>query len=195
MRIGIMGGTFDPIHYGHLLAAERVGEEAGLDEVWFMPANVPPHKRGQLNTAASHRLRMVELAIGDNPHFRVANNEVEKGGTSYTVDTMSEIVAKHPSDEFSYIVGTDMIMYLPKWYRIDDLVRIVTFIGVGRPGYELKLHELAPELQSRVKIVPMPLMEISSTHIRERCRNGQSIRYLLPDTVLDYIEVNRLYDV
>ncbi|MBC8079836.1 MAG: nicotinate-nucleotide adenylyltransferase [Gorillibacterium sp.] len=195
MRIGIMGGTFDPIHNGHLLAAERVGEEASLDEVWFMPANVPPHKRSQPHTTALHRLRMVELAIEDNRRFRISDIEIRKGGTSYTIDTMTELCAKHPNDEFNYIIGADMVMYLPNWYRIDELARKVTFIGVGRPGYTLNMQELMPELQHKIRIVSMPMMEISSTHIRDRYRDGKSIRYLVPDAVLDYIEVNRLYDV
>jgi len=194
MKVGIMGGTFDPVHNGHLLAAERAWQEAVLDEVWFMPANIPPHKLSRPFTAALDRLRMVELATSDNPHFRVCDYELVRGGTSFTFDTMTELTALHPGITFSYIVGADMLIYLPKWHRVDELAKLVDFIGVGRPGYGFEPEELSPALRERITLVPMPLTEISSTVIRERSRSGLSVRYLIPDAVREYMEVNRLYE-
>jgi len=194
MKIGIMGGTFDPIHLGHLVAAERAGEAAGLDEVWFMPASAPPHKLHAPQASAEHRLEMVRRATDGNPSFRVSEYELVKGGTSYTVDTMAELTKLYPYTEFSYIIGADMVMYLPKWRRIGELAQLVRFIGVARPGFLLRPGELDPALQERIAIVPMPLMDISSTDIRERRREGRSVRYLVSDSVLDYMEVNRLYE-
>ncbi|WP_058301976.1 nicotinate-nucleotide adenylyltransferase [Gorillibacterium timonense] len=194
MKIGIMGGTFDPIHLGHLLAAERVGEACSLDEVWLMPASIPPHKLHAPLASAEHRLEMVKRAADNNPRFRVMDYELVKGGTSYTVDTVTELMQLYPGTEFSYIMGADMIMYLPKWHRIGDLAKLVQFIGVARPGFVLRVDELEPMLQERITIVPMPQMDISSTDIRERIREGLSVRYLVSAPVLDYMEVNRLYE-
>ncbi|WP_438433255.1 nicotinate-nucleotide adenylyltransferase [Gorillibacterium sp. sgz500922] len=194
MKVGLMGGTFDPVHLGHLLAAERAAEAAGLDEVWFMPASVPPHKPHAPRASAHERLEMVRRATADNPNFRVSEYELERGGTSYTYDTVAGLVREFPEAEFSYIVGADMVMYLPKWYRIRELAALVRFVGVARPGFILRLEELEPSLRERVTIVPMPLMEISSTEIRERRRAGLSVRYLVSASVLDYMEVNRLYE-
>lgn len=194
MKIGIMGGTFDPIHIGHLLAAERAGEAGELDEVWLMPANVPPHKPHAPRADSRHRLEMTRLAAMSNPRLSVMDFELVKGGTSYTVDTMKELALRYPQAEFSYIMGADMIMYLPKWHRIDELARLVRFIGVARPGFALRVDELDPFLQERITIVPMPQLDISSTEIRARRQAGLSVRYLVSDLVLDYMEVNRLYE-
>ncbi|WP_040948301.1 nicotinate-nucleotide adenylyltransferase [Gorillibacterium massiliense] len=194
MKIGIMGGTFDPIHLGHLIAAERACEEAALDEVWFMPAHVPPHKRNAPQTDSARRLEMVELAVAGNPRFRASDFEIRRGGTSFTVSTMEEMVREFPDREFYYIIGADMVMYLPHWHRIGDLAKLVTFIGLARPGYALQLEQLPWELRDKIRLVPMPLVEISSTDIRARVRDGRSYRYLVSVPVQRYIEENRLYE-
>ncbi|GIP35888.1 nicotinate-nucleotide adenylyltransferase [Paenibacillus sp. J2TS4] len=194
MLIGIMGGTFDPIHIGHLLAAETAAEEANLDEVWFMPANIPPHKASAPLATSQQRLEMVQCAIESRPSFKAIDDELKRGGTSYTFDTVARLQQQYPDYRFHYIIGADMVMYLPKWYRIEELAQLVTFIGVGRPGYELNLTELPPALRDRVQLVSMPAMEVSSTDIRKRRQEGRSIRYRVPESVRQYIERKGLYE-
>ncbi len=188
-RIGIFGGTFDPIHFGHLLAAEQAREQAELDEVWFMPARIPPHKAGQGISAASDRLRMVELAIADHPAFRATDVELGREGPSYTVDTMRELVRRHPDCAFFFILGGDMVEMLPKWHRFDELKRLVRFIGLARP----KASPNPGELAEYVTFVKMPQWELSSSLIREKVRAGKSLRYLLPPAVERYIKERGLY--
>ncbi|MDF2646866.1 MAG: nicotinate (nicotinamide) nucleotide adenylyltransferase [Paenibacillus sp.] len=194
MLVGIMGGTFDPIHTGHLIAAERARVEADLAEVWLMPANVPPHKPNAPKATTKQRWEMVCLAAEGNPFFRPMDIEISKGGVSYSIDTIELLSKEYPGTEFAYIIGADMVQYLPQWHRIDDIVRHIRFIGLARPGYELDMSHIPMNIRNRVTIVPMPLIEISSTAIRkERQRNG-SVRYLVPDSVNSYMEVNRLYE-
>ncbi|WP_438446181.1 nicotinate-nucleotide adenylyltransferase [Gorillibacterium sp. sgz5001074] len=193
MRVGIMGGTFDPVHLGHLLAAEQAREAAGLDEVWFMPSYVPPHKAHGPLASAEERLEMVRLAVEGHPSFRVTDIEIRKGGTSYTYDTLAILTAEHPQVDFSYIIGADMVMYLPKWYRITDLTRMIGFIGLARPGWKAELHLLPEEIRSKVMLVPMLQMELSSTEVRNRLREGRSIWYQVPDPVRRFIEGRGLY--
>jgi nicotinate-nucleotide adenylyltransferase len=194
MKVGIMGGTFDPVHLGHLLAAERAAEAAGLDQVWFMPTSVPPHKPHPPRASAEQRLEMVRRATAGNPRFRATDYELVRGGTSYTYDTMQGLIGEHPEHDFSLIIGADMVLYLPHWHRIHELVRLVGFIGVARPGFTLSLDGLEPLIRERVAIAPMPLVDISSTGIRERRRAGLSVRYLVSEPVHEYLEVNRLYE-
>lgn len=191
--IGIMGGTFDPIHTGHLVAAETALEEAGLDEVWFMPANIPPHKPNTPLASPDQRLEMVRLAIDSHPSYRAVDVELTRGGTSYTYDTVTRLQQLYPDHRFHYIIGADMVMYLPKWHQIEKLSEMVTFLGVGRPGFDIDLEALPSHLRSRIKLMTMPAMEISSTDIRERIRNGRSIRYRVPESVRLYIERSGIY--
>lgn len=191
MRVGLMGGTFDPIHLGHLIAAEQVREQMGLDQVWFLPAPIPPHKPNRSITDAIHRLNMVELAIENHPHFHVSRVEFEREGRSYTIDTMRALNERYPEHRFFFIVGADMVQDLPNWHQIEQLMKCVTFIGLDRPGYERPRLEGA--LARRVTYVTMPLIDIAATEVRERIRAGQSIRYLVPDRVRYYIEEHRLY--
>jgi nicotinate-nucleotide adenylyltransferase len=194
MLVGIMGGTFDPIHTGHLIAAERARVGAGLDEVWFMPANVPPHKDKATKASAQQRWEMVCRAVEGNPHFKPMDVEIRKGGVSYSIDTVELLCNQHPDIEFSYIIGADMVRYLPQWYRIDDILKLIRFIGLGRPGYELEQEPLPEHIESRLTRVTMPLVEISSSVIRDEREQGGSIRYWVPERVYDYIEVNGLYE-
>lgn len=194
MKIGIMGGTFDPIHVGHLLAAEAARDAHTLDEVWFMPSHIPPHKE-DAGVTGSVRLEMTAEAIAGHPSFRLLDWEVKRGGISYTVDTVKELRDVYPHYSFSFIIGADMVNYLPKWNRIEELVGMLTFIGVNRPGSELALDTLPAFLQEAVVTADMPLVDISSTTIRERAAAGKSIRYMVPERVYDYIVRSGIYGV
>jgi nicotinate-nucleotide adenylyltransferase len=194
MKIGIMGGTFDPIHLGHMIAAESAREAVGLDEVWFMPTYIPPHKQNQPIASAEMRLAMVNLAVAEHPNFRAVDYELALGGISYTANTVQILHQLHPELSFYYIIGADMVMYLSKWDRIEEIVEVVSFIGLQRPGFELELKQLPVELAVKVQMVVMPLIEISSTAIRERKRLRQTVRYLVCDNVRIYMEANRLYE-
>ena len=193
MKIGIMGGTFDPIHNGHLIVAEYARERAELDEIWFMPTYQPPHKSDDPAADAADRAAMVAAAIADAPKLHVCTLELELGGTSYTFDTVTALQKKYPDHQFQWIIGADMIAYLPKWHRIDELVRLITFVGLERPGYEEPLAELPPFLREAIHMVQAPLIDLSSTEIRRRIREGLSVRYMLPDAVIHYMEENRIY--
>ena len=194
MHIGIMGGTFDPIHTGHLIAAETAREAARLDEVWFMPASAPPHKDRPPGATAEERLEMVQLAVHAHPCFRAIDIELQRGGVSYSVDTVEELRRRYPGYHFSYIIGADMVQYLPHWHQIERLCGMIRFIGLNRPGTTLNLGVLAEYIRQSVTLVEMPEIGISSTDIRLRRASGRSIRYLVPDPVHQYIEGKRLYE-
>lgn len=193
-KVGIMGGAFDPIHLGHLLAAEAAREQHGLDEVWFMPSHIPPHKH-QAGVSGEQRLAMVKAAIQSHPHFRPLDIELRRGGVSYTVDTIKELRGEHPDLELYFIIGADMVNYLPKWEGIDELTDMITFIGLQRPGSFLELDTLPPFIQEAVLLADMPLVDISSSLIRKRISGGHSVRYMVPETVYDYIVRSGLYGI
>jgi nicotinate-nucleotide adenylyltransferase len=193
-KVGIFGGTFDPIHIGHLLLAEHTCEVLHLDEVWFMPAADPPHKDYQPLATGQERLEMIRLAIEGHPFFRLTDIEMERGGVSYTVDTIEELQRRHANHAFSFLMGADMVNYLPKWHRIDDLALRIEFIGVQRPGTTLHLNELPAHIRDKVKMVEIPLIELSSTEIRERASQGRSFRYMVPEPVHQFIQRNDLYE-
>ncbi|MCP8616932.1 nicotinate-nucleotide adenylyltransferase [Salirhabdus salicampi] len=184
-KVGLYGGTFDPPHLGHLIMAEEVREQLQLDEIWFIPTGVPPHKGG-VDTPAKHRLKMVELSIKGNRQFRMEPIEVNREGVSYTVDTVKTLKQKHPEVEFYFIIGADMVEYLSKWYKIDDLLVMVRFVGVNRKGHRLKSEY--PVLE-----VTMPTIEISSTEVKKRLKEGRTISYFVPFEVKQYIRENGLY--
>jgi len=192
-RTGLMGGTFDPIHIGHLLAAEAAREAAGLDEVWFVPSFVPPHKP-QPGASGEDRRAMVELAIAGHPGFRVEETELKRGGVSYTIDTVNTLKADYPDRSFYWIVGTDMMNDLPNWHRIEELAAQISFICLARQGEESMEHTLPEYLRSRLIPAYMPPVGISSTDIRNRVRRGQSIRYQVPEAVREYIGRKGLYE-
>lgn len=185
-RIGILGGTFDPPHIGHLIIAEEVRLALDLAEVWFIPAYTPPHK-ANTKTQPQQRLKMVRLATKNNPFFKVDTIEIERSGKSYTIDTIEELKRCHPDNEFYFIIGADMVEYLPHWYRIEELAKLVTFVGVKRANYQL-------ESRYSVLIVDIPLIEISSTVLRERCMKGVSVQYWIPAPVYQYIKELQLYE-
>lgn len=186
-RVGILGGTFNPIHNGHLIIADQVCSQLGLDQVYFMPDANPPHVDQKLAIDSRDRVAMVNAAIYGNPKFAIEMTEIFRGGVSYSYDTMLELTRRHPENQYYFIIGGDMVSYLPKWHRIDDLVKLVSFVGVKRDGY-------TPASKYPIIWVDVPYIDISSTLIRSKIRQHQSIRYLVPDAVLKYIKEHHLYE-
>ncbi|MRH43055.1 nicotinate-nucleotide adenylyltransferase [Aquibacillus halophilus] len=184
-KVGLLGGTFDPPHYGHLMIAEEVFQALKLDEVWFIPSYEPPHKE-KSNTSAEDRVSMLSEAIADNDHFFLNKIEVERLGKSYTVDTIKILQETSPDTIFYFIIGADMVEYLPNWYKINELIEIIQFVGVKRSNY--KLNTSYPIIE-----VDIPEFEVSSTMIRNRLREGKSIRYLVPEQVYKVIRERHLY--
>lgn len=197
MRIGIFGGSFDPIHNGHLLLAESCREQALLDQVWFVPAAVSPHKQGEKPTNATDRIEMVRLAIGGHESFVLSEVETSRGGVSYTVDTLEEIKAERPSDELFFLMGADSLVDLPKWRSPEKICELARILVVARPDSPSPdMSALAPFLKDSADtgiVVTMPMVDYSSTEIRRRCQAGESIRYRVPRSVEKYIEAKRLY--
>ncbi|MBP7072091.1 MAG: nicotinate-nucleotide adenylyltransferase [Clostridia bacterium] len=198
-RIGIMGGTFDPIHYGHLAAAEAARVEFGLCKVIFMPAGNPPHKQSQKISDAEHRYRMTALATSSNSGFEVSRLEVDKAGITYTFDTMEELRSIYgEAPEIYFITGADAVLELLTWYKIGELLTLCKFIAVTRPGFDIwkleqKIAEISSKYDGEIICLEVPLLEISSTDIRERIKNGKPVKYLLPEEVEAYIHKNGLY--
>ncbi|WP_141431444.1 nicotinate-nucleotide adenylyltransferase [Bacillus sp. 03113] len=186
-KVGILGGTFDPPHVGHLIIANEVLHSLSLDEIWFMPNQEPPHKQKTTCITNQNRLDMLDIAISNHPYFKIQTIEMEREGRSYTYDTMKILTERFPKIEFYFIIGADMIEYLPKWYKIQELMELVHFVGVNRPLYN---HETK---NYSITYVEVPEINISSNNIRDRLKEGQSIRYLVPDSVKSYIEENQLY--
>lgn len=194
IKVGIMGGTFDPIHYGHLLAAETAREACGLDEVWFIPSFIPPLKDNEPGAEGHARLEMVYRAIDFQPYFRALDIELARGGTSYTIDTVKALVEQYPERSFSIIIGSDRINDLPDWHRVQELAQLVSFIGVERPEEPIDKSKLPAALSDRVQFAQMPLIGISSTDIRKRRAEGKSIRFMVPEKVYSFIRRNGLYE-
>lgn len=201
MRIGILGGTFDPVHVGHLIVAETVRDEMRLDKVLFVPAAVPPHKRGHAITDAAHRLEMLKLAVEGNPAFEVSEAELERGGVSYTIDTIDALrKAMGDAAEFFLIVGADSVRELATWKDIDHLVQLCTFVVAARPGFGIEdlVREgigLAPETRQRVlrHYITAVHVDVSATGLRARLAEGKTIRYRVPEAVERYIRTKGLY--
>lgn len=193
--IGILGGTFDPIHYGHLAIAEDARVTLGLDRVLFVPAAQQPLKYGQHAAPATHRLAMVQLACESNPAFQVSTVEIERAGVSYTVTTLEALRAQTAVELF-FILGVDALADLPKWHRANDIARFAHLVAVGRPESDLDLALLqraVPSIEGRVHMLEGPQIELSSTALRQRIGAGRSLRYLVPDNVIAYIERHELY--
>lgn len=195
--LAIFGGTFDPIHVGHLAIADDARWALGADQVLFVPAAQQPLKRGQVSGAsAEDRLRMVELAVADNPQFAVSDAEVRRGGMSYTVDTVAAIKQEFPTTELFFVLGADAVALLPRWHRIEMLIAMCRFAVLRRPGVTLALDDLIatlPTLRDRVTVIDGPLLTISATEVRQRVQQGQPVRYHLPYAVWEYIEQHNLY--
>jgi nicotinate-nucleotide adenylyltransferase len=191
-KTGLFGGTFDPIHYGHLLAAEAAREAARLEEVWFIPTYAPPHK-AQPGADAEARRRMLEIALDDCPGFRVEDLELARQGVSYTIDTVVALLERYPDRAFYWIVGSDMVKDLPNWRESERLAELVTFIGLDRPDDPFGEAELPMYIRRRLLRASMPPIGLSSTEIRRRVKDGRSIRFMTPDPVCDWIRRNGLY--
>lgn len=186
-RIAILGGTFNPPHLGHLYIAEQVFEMLNLDEIRFMPNAVPPHKKVTEGISDENRVELVRKAIEGNSHFKMELFEIEKGGASYTYDTMLELTKREPNTEFYFIIGADMVEFLPKWYKIDRLMELVTFIGVTRSGFQLNTDY-------PIKKLELPLFDVSSSGIRAQIKADKSVRYMVPDNVYYAIKECRFYE-
>lgn len=199
-RVGIMGGTFDPIHYGHLVAADTVRHEFNMKSIIFVPAGHPPHKTAYRISAAEHRYNMAVLATESNPYFWVSRIEVDRPGYSYTVDTMRQFRSELGNNyELYFITGADALLEIFNWKDVSELIKLCFFIAVTRPGYDLlQLREQASfsrELLEKIRVVEVPALSISSTDIRWRFSQQKPIRYLLPERVEEYINYYKLYSL
>jgi len=198
MNIGVLGGTFDPVHNGHLIVAEVVRARLNLAEVIFVPAGQPWLKTDRLITPAKHRLEMLRLSLADKPYFKLSTMEIERAGSSYTIDTIVELRAKlTPDDELFFILGQDNLAQLPQWREPSRLIQLCYLVAVPRPGSprpNLKTLETSlPGISQRVMLMDEPHVDISASAVRERVVRGLSIRRLVPEAVNKYIKENRLY--
>ena len=195
-RIGLMGGTFDPIHYGHLLAAEEARQALELERVVFLPTGTPPHKHYENMASAEDRYAMTLLATADNPFFEVSRLETDRIGNSYTKDTLKTLLDLCPDTEFFLIAGLDSILDMPNWREPFEICRLCTPVAVPRPGYEIgKLLELPSQIREKLYKLDTVMADISATDIRDRVTRGAGIRYLVPPQVEVYIAKNRIYSV
>jgi nicotinate-nucleotide adenylyltransferase len=200
MRVGVFGGTFDPVHTGHLILAEQAREQARLDAVWFLPAPRPPHKDEGWISRFEQRVEMLSLAVAGNPAFRVEDMEKERAGPSYTVDTLAELRRRHPGGEFFLLVGSDTLRDLPGWHEPVRLLELVGLVVMQRPGHpvpsaaEFRARLGLPEsVPLRLAVVEAPQIDISSRDLRGRAAAGRSLRYFLPRAVEVYIAEKHLY--
>jgi nicotinate-nucleotide adenylyltransferase len=189
-RLGVMGGTFDPIHHGHLVAASEVQVRFDLDHVAFVPSGQPWQKEGRDVSPAEHRYLMAVIATASNPRFWVSRVDIDRPGPTYTIDTLRDLRASHPDAELFFITGADALEQILSWKDIDELFELARFVGVTRPGYDLSDAHLPPDA---VRLVEVPAMTISSSDCRQRVATGRPVWYLVPDGVVQYIAKHRLY--
>ncbi|WP_344782212.1 nicotinate-nucleotide adenylyltransferase [Gordonia caeni] len=203
-RIGVMGGTFDPIHNGHLVAGSEVAHRFGLDEVIFVPTGRPWQKEGPRAgadpgrvTPAEHRYLMAVIATASNPGFTVSRVDIDREGVTYTVDTLRDLRREYPDDELFFITGADALESILTWQNWEELFELAHFIGVSRPGYALDATHLAEHLATKpphaLQMMEIPALAISSTDCRERAGHGRPVWYLVPDGVVQYISKHGLY--
>jgi len=191
-RVGIMGGVFDPIHCGHLFAAEEARVEFKLDEVIFVPCRQPAHKRGNGISDPEDRYLMTVLATSNNQFFEVSKVELNRPGPSYSIDTVKEFLKKyHHGVKIFFITGADAFLEVDSWYKSEELIKLCQFVAATRPGYDL--NKLDKKFKKIIKIIEIPALAISSTDIRRRVREEKSIKYLLPQEVEEYIYKKGLY--
>ncbi len=195
---GILGGTFDPIHFGHLVLAEKAREAFQLEKVIVVPAAIPPHKIGEVATEARHRLKMVELAIQESPWFEVSTVELDREGLSYSIDTIRELKNELSDPETALIMGFDSLLELHSWKNYRSILEEAKIITAFRPGYPILTDNqnwpsFLKAYQEQILVLEAPLLDISSTWLRVELMYGRSIRYLVPEPVIDYINANGLY--
>lgn len=201
MRYGLFGGTFDPVHIGHLISAEFLAERLYLDRVIFIPARIPPHKSNLRITSAEDRVNMLRLATADNPIFWISTYELEKEGPSYTIDTVKYFKSRSSEDEFILLIGADSLSELPDWHRFQELVELIEIKAAYRGGFDPQgvLGRLRMRVSDDVfcklkdSLVPTPTIEISASQIRQRVRSGLSIKYMVREAVEEYIYRKGLY--
>ena len=196
-KIGIMGGTFNPIHFGHLLLAETAFHQFNLDEILIMPTKNPYYKKISNSVTEEDRVAMVELAIEDNVHFQLSKEELNREGTTYTVETLSHLTVKHPGYEYYFIMGADSLYHIESWKDPEKILEMATIVVAGRAGTGTSLSSQIEYIENKydatIYRLNSPVLEISSNDIRRRVRDGVSIRYLLPSKVVDYIYGHNLY--
>ena len=198
-KIGIMGGTFNPIHYGHLFMAEHAYEQMGLDKVLFMPSNNPPHKNNSLIISNEHRSHMVELAIEGNSHFELSTMELDRKGTTYTADTLRILKDEHPNTEYYFIIGADSFFDIHKWREPENIFKLCTLLVFERNLVDKnkmeKQYRYLSSLYPHIKLefLSMPAILISSENIRQRIKDNLTIKYYVPDKVLAYVGEHKLY--
>lgn len=193
-KLGIMGGTFNPIHQGHLVAAEFIRDEFKLNEVLFVPSGKPPHKDSNEIAPPEHRWMMTVLATASNEHFSVSSLEIERVGESYTRETILQLKKIYPENtECYFITGADAIAEISTWHKTEDLSQITKFIAASRPGYKLDIKSIDSRFQQCTYLIEIPALTISSTEIRKRIKERKTIKYLLPEAVEKYISKNKLY--
>lgn len=200
-RIGLFGGTFDPPHTGHLIMAESLRQDAGLEQVIFLPSGQPPHKIDWNITPAPHRLEMVRLAIAGNPQFTLSDWELTQPGPCYTLETAKYFKNRFPDQKFCWLIGSDSLADLPTWHGFEELITTIDILTAQRGGFALDtiLNQVSDEVSRRAfdklkaNIVRTPTIEIASRNIRRRVKRGQDIRYLVPEAVRDYILREGLY--
>lgn len=187
MRIGILGGTFNPIHIGHLILAEEAREKLKLDKIIFVPTNLAPHKDNSDIAAAKSRFQMLKLAVKKNKYFSVSDVEIKRDGRSYTIDTIKEFKNIYPHDELYFIIGSDLLKYLDEWKDLSEIIKMVKFITATRPGYPLE------KIPSYISTLPIRAVDISGFQIRQAIRENKSFHYLVPEAVFKYITKKGLY--
>ena len=191
MTVGLFGGSFNPPHLGHLVVAETMREQFGLDGVWWIPAPHPPHKPVAVLAEAGHRLEMTRRAVAGNSDFAVSEIEIERAGPSYTIDTIQALQATHPAYRFALVLGSDSLQGFPTWRAPKEIAARVPLLVYHRPGAAVAVPEAW--LEDKIQVAESPLIDISGTDIRARVQAGRSIRYLVPDAVRAYIDEHGLY--
>jgi nicotinate-nucleotide adenylyltransferase len=194
LKIGIMGGTFDPVHYGHLFIAEAARRALLLDRLIFVPAGNPPHKRYAAMAAAEDRYAMTALAIKDNPHFEISRIETDKTGASYTSETLERLTGIYVNARFFLIMGMDSALEITKWHDPFKILSLSTVVAVARPGYiRDKIDKIDEAARKTLIFLDAGMIDVSSTEIRDNARDGKSVRYMTPEAVCDYIKHMKLY--
>lgn len=191
MDIGLFGGSFNPPHVAHLIVAELVRDQFEMEEVWWIPNATPPHKPGEELVEVEHRLEMTHRAVDLNPAFRLCDIEVQREGISYTVDTLRALQDRHPDTDFALLIGSDSLDSFHEWHRPEEIAERVPLVVYKRPGAIESVAE--PRFANHVRYAAAPVLEVSGTAIRARCRAGRAIRHLVPEAVRAYIETHALY--